>query len=346
MSIITQRINPRPRLTNFLVSKDVFRNAPLCVIDVGARGGFEEHWDCLYGDQANLIGFEVDTKECEKINIKSKKNHRYYPVGLSDKKGSRAFYVQPHIASSSFYETRRDFIDRFPASYDLIPKMTVEVSTLDLDSFVADNGLAPDFLKLDIEGAELDVFRGGRKCLSGSVFGVSAEAVFYPWREGMPTFADIDSFLRALGFMLYDLPVFRWEKKTLSPYMYEDEGVFGPTDRGQVIWTQAVYLKDSVAELTQNKTALWPPIRILKMASVMELYNLEDCAIELLQKAVELNLLESYDVSQFIDLATPPLHGKDISYSDYLEHLKKEGPPRFIEGKVVSREEYNAKKRK
>lgn len=342
MPIVTQKINPRPRLTDHLVRSNAFAGSPLAVIDVGARGGFERHWD-LFGDQASLVGFEVDPDECEKLNLQNQnRNRRYFPIGLSYCKGHRTFHVQNHVASSSFYRSREDFLGRFPASSDLIPHTTVDVPTTDLDSFAAENRFYPEFLKLDIEGAELDVFRGGTDCLNNSVFGISAEAVFYPWREGMPTFSDLDIMLRDFGFVLHDLPIFRWERKTLSPYMFEDSGIFGPTmERGQVVWTQAIYLKDPVHDLRRGRLGDWTETRVLKMACMMELYNLQDCAIELIQEARASGLLVSHDTGQLIDLLTPPLNGRDVTYAEYVEYLRQEGPPRFIQGKQVTRAEYD-----
>ncbi|MEK7507156.1 MAG: FkbM family methyltransferase [Patescibacteria group bacterium] len=340
MAIITQKINTRPQLTKHLVASGIFQLSPLTVIEVGARGGFEKHWD-LYGEQIRLVGFEADIGECERLNRQNQdRNRKYFPIGLSHRQGKRTLYIQRHVASSSFYKSREDFLQRFPAAQDLIPHAAIEISTTDLDSFVAKNNLRPDFMKLDIEGAELDVFRGGTKCLGDSIFGLSTEAVFYPWRENIPTFSELDILLRKLGFVLFDLPIFRWEKKTLSPYMHEQNGTFGPTDKGQVVWTQALYLKDPVAELKQGLVNRWPVARILKLASIMELYNLEDCALELIDAASQLGLIKKRDRNVLMNLTTPPLNGRTVSYSEYVKYLKKVGAPRYLKGRKVSREEY------
>ncbi len=42
---------------------------------------------------------------------------------------------------------------------------TLQVKTVKLDEFVADCGLQPTHLKIDVEGAEIDVFRGGMETL-------------------------------------------------------------------------------------------------------------------------------------------------------------------------------------
>ena len=52
-----KNINTTPRFTEHLVASGAFKEKPLLIVDVGARGGFEKHWS-WYGDQARLIGFE------------------------------------------------------------------------------------------------------------------------------------------------------------------------------------------------------------------------------------------------------------------------------------------------
>ena len=345
MSIITQKINARPRLTQYFIESGVFKKNPVVVLDVGVRNGFEQHWD-IYKDQIKLIGLELDHEECKKLNaFVQDDNRKCYPVALSDRKGTRKFFIQPHHSSSSFYRSDKLFVERFPGWTPLIPYKFSRVRTSDLDSFVKDNKIKdPDFMKLDIEGAELDVFKGGETTLKNCV-GLSTEAVFYPWRNGMPTFSELDIFLRSIGFVLFDLPVFRWEKKATSPLMFTD-GVLGPTDRGQVIWTQALYLKDAVAELKLPRLRKkWDTARVLKLASIMELYNLDDCVIELIQEAAKQELLNDYNVSRLIDLATPPLDGEVVFYKEYVRRIKKQGPPRYIKGRRVSEKEYQKYKK-
>src|SRR3989344_6130606 len=341
MAIQTQVINPRPRFTKYLLEKEIFSAYPMSVIDVGARGGFEKQW-YIYGSQGRRIGFESSIEECDSLNsVKTDPHTQYYPIALHRRRGFKTFNVQQHIASSSFYKSDQGFVSRFPGWKDLIPNKTERLATTDLDSFVKRELISQiDFIKLDIEGAELEVFKGAKKTLQGSL-GISTEAVFYPWRKGMPTFTDIDLFLRKFGFILFDLPIFHWTRKTLSPLMFTD-GVLGPSERGQAIWTQAIYLRDAVRELESAKLPKkWNVIKILKLASIMELYQLEDCPIELLIMAETKKILEGCNVAYLIDLFTPPLNGQDVTYAEYVAYIKKEGPPRYIEGRRVSQEEYN-----
>jgi FkbM family methyltransferase len=55
---------------------------------------------------------------------------------------------------------------------------TITVATTSLDAFCADRDLRPSVIKIDVEGAELDVLRGGRRVLSTP--GVEAFVEFHP----------------------------------------------------------------------------------------------------------------------------------------------------------------------
>ncbi len=341
MSIVTNKINSSPRFTEHIVRTGVLSSAPLTVVDVGSRGGFEPQWD-VYGDSARLIGFEPDAEECDKLNARESGFRRHYPIALHRDKGARPFYVTKHTAASSFYKPYSRFLDRLPESVNRTIKEERMLETLDLDSFLDEESIgAVDFIKLDTEGAEYDILLGAKKALSKSVFGVSLEMLFNRQRIGEPLFSEIDLFLREQGFVVYDLPVFRCARTVLSPHMFSDNA--GPTDHGQATWTQAIYFRDAVDDILQgDSNEKWDDLRILKLASVMELFNLEDCAIELVQTAVARGFLSGHDYGHFIDLLVPPVQGRLMNYNEYVEHVRKEGPPRYINGKKVSRVEWEA----
>lgn len=341
MSISTNTLNSRPRFTEYLVRVKAFSMSPLIVIDIGARGGAGKEWK-VYRDQHRVIGFEADEKECERLNDSASGYEHYYPVALSSTCSTRKFYIHAqHTPTSSFFDSDASFLARFPGWQPFMPEKPTTLETTDFASFAKKNEICDiDVMKLDVEGAELDILRGLGKDFEKKLICISTEAYFRSWAKGSPTFADLDMFLRTRGFVLYDLPIFRWEKKSTSPYMFTD-GIFGPTDRGQVVFTQALYFKDAVAEFNVPRLRKdWSAERILKLASVMELYHMEDCAIELIQEAAARSLLISYKVDKMIDLLTPSIDNRDVTYRQYVEHIKHSGPPRYIDGRRVSQSEY------
>ncbi len=74
-------------------------------------------------------------------------------------------------------------------------KSTGTITTTSLDSFTRQNSVDEiDFIKIDVQGAELDVFKGATKALDNVVFIVS-EVEFIPLYIDQPLFGDVCKYL-------------------------------------------------------------------------------------------------------------------------------------------------------
>jgi len=83
----------------------------------------------------------------------------------------------------------------------------VPMRTLD-DVVAADRRLKPPiFLKLDVQGGELEVLRGGKRTLAMSEI-VQIEVALLNYNEGAPLSAEVTAFMDAEGFAIYDLAGF------------------------------------------------------------------------------------------------------------------------------------------
>ena len=318
-----RELHPNPRFTKFLVEKKVFENDPLVVVDVGAKAGFEKHWD-HYGDQIKLIGFEPNKDSFEEcVRRKSNKQTKYYPYALDRYKGERDFFITAYPSSCGLYKPNQKMVEKFGAEDNLTVIEKIKVKTIDLDSFADQYEIdCVDFMKLDTEGSELDILHGAENVLNKSVLGLSIEVSFIKMHEGQPLISDIDQYLRRLGFKLYDLDLNRITRKALAPYVGIHLGV------GQLEFAQALYLRDAADELDNNNgcSGFWNTERIIKMASILELYNLPDCAIELIQKSSSLGLIDAYEPNKLTNLLVPQINGQTISYEDYIHKLRLEYP--------------------
>ena len=68
----------------------------------------------------------------------------------------------------------------------------------------------PDFMKIDVEGAELDVLKGANKCLR-NILGVEIESCFFQLRKNQPLVNDVIKFLSNEDFEFIDfLSIIRW----------------------------------------------------------------------------------------------------------------------------------------
>ncbi len=316
-------MNSSPRLVKHLVASRAFEQKPLVIVDVGARGGFEQHWS-LYGEQVKLIGFEADPEECERLNQQEPSSgNRYFPVALYQNRGKKTFYVTAHPPSSGFYPPDMKEVQRFADKVNLSVVKTLETDTVDFDSFASENHIdSVDFMKLDTEGSELDILKGAISFLKKSVIGLSVKTLFQQRHKDQPVFSDVDSFLRPLGFRLFDLAIGRLNREALP--VPTSSPIPGPVERGQVVGGQALYLRDGANEIESSSSLEdgWDDIKVLKLASIMELFGLPDCAVELIQTAHRKGLLQGEDVNHLIDMLVPSVGRKRVSYNEYLENLR------------------------
>jgi hypothetical protein len=213
-----------------------------------------------------------------------------------------------------------------------VGEITVEVSALDdvLAEFDVPN---VDFIKLDVEGAELDVLAGGRRCIEKpSVLGLLSEIRFHPEINRSPIFAELDLFVRKFGFALFDIE-FHYQSRIAMPYpglahyqRANGEPFFAYTSRGQLQDGNALYLRDLLlplgAPLIEQATAT----SILKMCAVMEIFSLSDCAAELLLAARK-RIDAVTDTSRLLDLLASGICGTPTSFETYVRRFDRHPTP-------------------
>lgn len=289
-------------MTRRLVAEGVFENDPLTIVDVGARGGIEGHWR-VFGNCLKAIAFEPDKSECDRLNALND-GVTYLPFALSRDGGPRDLHIAGHHASSSFFPNKREFVDRFTNSEMVKVQSVTRVDTVTLAQALETNGIPNiDFIKLDVEGAELEVLEGSGRYIS-NLLGIVSEVRFTRRLSGCPTFADLEKFCEANGFELHDLDVYRHSRKALPyPLLYDfrdqdNRPVDGPTTQGQSLWGDALYFRDRPS---------------LKIACLLELFGLNDCAAEVLLGIGRIDLLD--------DLV-PRVKGTRLKYADYVNRFR------------------------
>lgn len=176
------------------------------IVDIGANpiDGAPPYAQMLnYGDICRVTGFEPQEEALKKLIASKSKKERYLPYVVGD--GSEQTLNICHAEGmTSLFKPNKKILEIFqPFEIWGEVKSQVKVLTKTLDSIDEIGEL--DFLKIDIQGGELDVFRHGRLKLSNTVL-IQTEVSFIPLYENQPLFSDVDIELRSQGFIPHFFP--------------------------------------------------------------------------------------------------------------------------------------------
>jgi len=256
------------------------------VVDAGAAGAGEAlRWGFL-GSRLELHSFEADEAECAKLGELAKSGAQVHPYNmfLGAPQKSRTFYIAREF-NNSFFPTDYAWFHR-RRSYWTGPAVrqsdtfsvakTIEVESVNLDDWAERVGASGvDYLKVDIEGAELELMQTSPQIMSG-ILGVSADVTFHADWIGAPTFADVDKWMVSNGFVLFDLQGVK--RGTLF-----DTPVVAPRGHsvlaGQLACANAIYFRDPLVEGAQPMT----PESMLKLAAIAEVHGQVEFAFELVR---------------------------------------------------------------
>jgi FkbM family methyltransferase len=272
----------------------------LTLVDVGVRWGFEERW-CALAPAAKLVGFDADESECAHLA----KRHRalpdatFAPVALSDRDGEATLHIAEEPGSSSLLEPAANVLERRIGMAGMREVGRQSIQTTTLAAWARGAGLARvDGLKLDVQGAELQVLKGAGALLDG-VLALDLEVEFNPLYKDQPLFAEVDSFLRGRGFAL-------WRLGELTHYALPDAGRAGTVRErqvfadgtfnyaaggGQLVWGRARYVRQEVADPPAGTS----PEAHLRAALVAWAFQLDDLAIAGLRRAAADDQSEELD---------------------------------------------------
>jgi FkbM family methyltransferase len=86
----------------------------------------------------------------------------------------------------------------------------------------------PAFLKLDVQGYEIEVLKGAREAMKTSEV-IQLEVSIIPYNKSVPLFDEVVRFMKEHGFLVYDICDFkRWEEDTL----FQADAIFLRSDSG------------------------------------------------------------------------------------------------------------------
>lgn len=285
----------KARLARRVIEQGLWGETPVFLLDVGASGGIDAAWS-IFGARLRAIGFDPLVTEIERLNrlnelpgvkyeaafVGARSYDRLFPPQLrSDSVATRSNDSWPRL--SAIAAQKRLQHSHVQAVFNAGAPVVLTDRRIVLDDFISkpEHPLV-DFVKIDTDGHDIEVLLGAEEIVTaGGVLGMSVEVQHHgPIHAYSNTFDNIDRFMRSHGFTMFDLESYRYSRTALpAPFVWDLEA---QTVSGQVVWSEVLYFRDLADPEYEKK---WPyPIsaeRILKLASLFDLFGLGDCAAEL-----------------------------------------------------------------
>jgi FkbM family methyltransferase len=235
---------------------------PFVFADAGARCGVDDKWRAI-SPPVQIVAFDADENECRRLAQAETGLVRYEPVALGAKPGPATLYVTEQAGRTSLYPPDNTTVRAHPllVGTDVVATPTVQLQTL--DAWCKREHIDIDTLKVDVQGAELDVLRGSERQLRYIVM-IETEVELNPLYLGQPLFADVDRFLRSAGFVLWRLGHLvhfgRDGLDSTTPIVdvqsFDSRGVPVAAQGGQIFWAHAYYLAGDVLRYRVTERAL------------------------------------------------------------------------------------------
>lgn len=277
----------RPRFPEFPVLQ-----RPLVYCDIGARGGIGQPWADLR-NVIRCVGFEPDPEEHAQLAKQARAGDRYLQHALYRESATLELKLTRSRGCSSIYEPNAEFLAQFPDAGRFEVEKRIKLEAVSLDELSRRQELPElDFMKIDIQGAELDVLKGGAEILQRSLIGVELEVEFAQMYRGQPLFRDVDAYMTAAGFQLQDLRRNYWKLKGTESS--------GPL-KGQLIFGDALYFRpiESVLQLARGLGGAEAQGKIEAAMIMASGYGYLDYAAQLLDRAEAGRLLPATNAAQW-----------------------------------------------
>lgn len=265
------------------------------IIDGGARDALQDpRWRVFPPARVRLYGFEPDESEVEGLNAQAVEeglDYRFFAGALWGKVADITFFENKSPGGSSCFPQNTDLTHRwkfqnqqdFFLSKDIFyPTGTSEWSTTTLDDWSsAVGGVDGDFMKLNVQSAELEILNGGKNVLK-HLSGLMVEMSFVESYKARPFFSDIDTHLRDQGFRFFDLIGLHYMGRADAPITASHLPGLYPL-WGQLIEAHGIYFRDPIEADQKGENleefSVW---KILKLISFAEVFGQMEYAFEVL----------------------------------------------------------------
>jgi FkbM family methyltransferase len=253
-SLIGTRFNRVRRLLQAYLDFRRTHDAPLRFLDVGALFGLQKRWAYMHRLGAiEPILVEPDAAEAARLRTQ-------YPgafiieAALGARKGEATLRMTRDQGKSSLLEPDLANIAKFEPIDDWQVVREVPIQVDRLDDLLAGKP-APDFMKIDVQGYELEVLKGAEATLRDTL-ALEVEASSVPLYLGQPDVSELTRWLLDRGFACIAV---------------KTTGTFGGEGINAVEF-DCFFVNRRLAEQRGDAVAIWRTINRIRTAGGWDMY--------------------------------------------------------------------------
>ncbi len=207
------------------------------ILDVGAALLERPPYQSLLDAGRCLVyGFEPDMEACAELELDYGEPHRIFPYFAGNGEAA-TFHETNWGPTGSLFEPNTALLEKFQSLAEVMtPKHQHSVMTTRIDDIEEIGDI--DFIKIDVQGAEIDVLSHARRALSSALV-LQTEVAFVELYKGQPMFGDVDRLVREAGFQFHTFEGFGG--RTFKPIVFQGDATRGIR---QDLWADATYVRD------------------------------------------------------------------------------------------------------
>jgi len=226
-------------------------NSKLKILDVGAAAINEIpiYKKLLDINIGHLSAIDGDKRQNEKLqNFFGSKNVTFHNHFLFDGRKHKVYLCNPSSGMTSLFKPHKEALKFFNGfeKFGNVEEI-ISTQTTRLDEVKGIKSI--DFLKMDAQGAELEIMKNGEDKLQNCL-AIQLEVSHFPLYENQPSFGDIDLYLRGKNFLPH---LFLENKKwSIAPTIFNNNP---RTPGNQLLESDIVYIRNplKLVKMTENE---------------------------------------------------------------------------------------------
>lgn len=310
------------------------------LLDIGCSGGINRQWRRL-GHRLRALGIDPDVREIDRLAAREKNPLITYVNAFASIAPDHPFAIKkqgkpdlernpwPRLSTLQYmenvYPTDKKISEKEKRSANLWPtaQLADPSSPVIVPEYLQRQGVTSlDFLKIDVDGKDFDLLNSFDQALTDlAVLGVGIEVRF--WGSACETdgaFHNVDRFLKARGFELFNLTLRRYSTSAL-PSRFVGRAP-GATEFGRVHHGDAMYARDLGSGLYDDFANSLTADKVLNLAAIFAIFDLPDCAAEVALRFRSL-LSQLCDVDWLLDLLATQAEHEVFGIASYNRHMER-----------------------